>query len=298
LHRVLSSDGFWRERYERRWGDTSRLPPPAPPPGGWKKEYRWRHGRKRRCDQHLQYGEFTMWRPLEVSDAGVYALDLEAEGDLLATGSADASVALWSLCSRTRVASLASAHHGAVRAVRLLSSSRGVGGVDGSKGGSGAGVDLRLVSGGSDAAVRVWQLEPGGGPRELSLLAGHEEQVNCLEVALPGGGIPEALVCSGGLDAQILLWDLRAPARPVQRLLSEAALLCLHLPQRGELPLLASGNTAGCVEIWDPRAPTRPLGAARLHRSWVRAAAAAAAAVAFATAETAWPGHVIWAIGS
>jgi WD40 repeat protein len=69
-----------------------------------------------------------------------------------------------------------------------------------------------LITGGTDAAVRVWTVllvsGVGVGPKTRSLklmgvLAGHSSSIVCLDVCVSNG-----LLVSGGKDARVMVWDL------------------------------------------------------------------------------------------
>lgn len=58
----------------------------------------------------------------------------------------------------------------------------------------------RLISGGYDATIKLWQMQTG---RTLATLRGHEGWVNCLELLEVG-----RFAASGGSEGVIKLWDL------------------------------------------------------------------------------------------
>ena len=62
-----------------------------------------------------------------------------------------------------------------------------------------------LVTGGSDKAVRLWDLETG---KEIHAWTGHESAVRSVAASRDG-----ALVASGSSDTTILVWDVKAARR-------------------------------------------------------------------------------------
>merc|ERR1719487_6488 len=113
----------------------------------------------------------------------------------------------------------------------------------------------RLLSGGYDATVKIWQMSTG---KQLATLRGHEGWVNCLELLEVG-----RFAVSGGSDGQIRLWDLEphgcihtaGPPHGSERY----AVQCLALKQQEALLSGHSGlrhllqwdlNTGQCVDAF------------------------------------------------
>jgi WD40 repeat protein len=112
----------------------------------------------------------------------VHTVAFSADGSLLASGSSDTTVCLWSVAERRMIRTL----NGHAHWVRGLVFSP-----DGS----------RLISGSADRSLRIWDVAEG---RTLEILRGHEHTVRAVAID-PDGSI----LASGGLDDTIRLWDLR-----------------------------------------------------------------------------------------
>jgi WD40 repeat protein len=165
--------------------------------------------------------------------------------------------------------------------------------------------DEKVVSGGDDARLLVWDLtDPGASPIELGR---HDEAVRVV------AGLAGERVVSGGADGRILLWDLTDPgASPIElgrhdgtvhavaglageRVVSGGAdgrVLLWDLTNPGASPIelgrhdatvravavlpdgrIVTGGSDQEVLVWDPAAPgTRPIELGR-HDSIVRAVA-------------------------
>jgi WD40 repeat protein len=134
-------------------------------------------------------------------------------------------------------------HGGRVRAVGVLSRSR-------------------VVSGGDDGKVRVWDLEGGASPIEL---VGHRGIVRALAV-LPGGR-----VVSGGDDRRILVWDPDADGAHAIELGHHG----LQVRAVAAMPdgRVVTGGDDWRVLLWDPRRVGVPPIGLNGHRGMIRALA-------------------------
>ena len=105
----------------------------------------------------------------------------------------------------------------------------------------------RVVSGGADGAVRLWDPSlPGDPGRELGR---HKGPV--WAVAVTG----EGLVVSGGDDGAVRLWDPSLPGDPGRELGREALVWAVAVTGEG---LVVSGGDDGAVRLWDPSLPGDP----------------------------------------
>jgi WD40 repeat protein/transcriptional regulator with XRE-family HTH domain len=112
--------------------------------------------------------------------SAVWGMALDAEGQVLATGSEDGTVRLWEVPSGRALGTL-QGHTSGVYSVALAATGQ------------------LLASGSADGTVRLWDLPSG---RALATLQGHTGVVR--GVALSAGG---HLIASGGFDETVRLWE-------------------------------------------------------------------------------------------
>ncbi|XP_057971293.1 protein JINGUBANG [Malania oleifera] len=136
----------------------------------------------------------SLMATLEEHKSTVNALALNWDGSLLFSGSCDQSIFVWE---------------------REEDSDKHMVLVDELLGHTGAvlcliNVGCLLISGSSDRTVRVWQQGVAGGFGCLAVLEGHERPVKSLvAVSREMPGAVAVLVCSGSLDGEIRVWELR-----------------------------------------------------------------------------------------
>ena len=108
---------------------------------------------------------------------------------------------------------------------------------------------IRLVSGGDDEIVRIW--DPASG-RQLKTLEGHAGEVYDLHEFTADGG--RVLLASAGTDAMVRIWDPATGQQ--QRMLGghvgTVTAVCSFTAEGGGRDLLASAGTDAMVRIWDP----------------------------------------------
>jgi len=219
----------------------------------------------------------------------IRCLAISASGKILASGSADHTVRLWSL-SDARPLKTLEAHAGWVNCLaispngRLLASAGRDSKICLWRLPSGRAVkklkghtqtifclamhpDGRLlVSGSADRTVRLWSLPEG---QELDTLGGHDGSVSCLAMSPDG-----QLLASGSADGTVRLWSL--PAGRLLRTLDGHrgdeldGVLCLAISPDGGL--LASGGVDNTVRLWQ-LPDGRQLKAMKGHRDHVYALA-------------------------
>ena len=103
--------------------------------------------------------------------------------------------------------------------------------------------DDRLIAGGSDGQILVWDRDRGDPPRSLT---GHEDYVYSVAFSHKGD-----LIASGAEDRQVRLWDVQ----PGQMLWSEQAHeeAVYSVAFSPDDSLLASGSYDRTVRLWDVR---------------------------------------------
>lgn len=99
--------------------------------------------------------------------------------------------------------------------------------------------DNKLVTGGRDETVKIWDLEVG---KCVNTLNGHTDNVWYLQ-------FDDAKIISGSADKTISFWDFRT-GKPYNTLVGhERGLSCLHF----EGDLLMSGSADKTIKLWDLR---------------------------------------------
>jgi WD40 repeat protein len=187
------------------------------------------------------------------ADVASGRLDLSADGRrVLTAGDGEAGVRVWDVASGTVVARI---RVDAARAVlspnggRVVVAPRGTGGGleiwDVETEAKLASVDAglrptsfgfgrdgrRLVIGGADGSVRVFETQTGG---EIARLGGHQSRVIAAIVSPDG-----SRVLSSAYDSRLVLWTLR-PERDSRRVAVSRAAVTAMLPLRGGSSLLAA----------------------------------------------------------
>lgn len=222
----------------QRWADLWRLAQEAPPFWSAAILRRWQGGKTvlpeadrkgfqelarfaRAWKKHDFAGILYHKARLEGHLHEIRCLTMTHQGDLLASGSADYAVHLWSLPDGKIVKKLF-AHRDWINALAVTPD------------------DRLLISAGRDKRIGLWRLPEG---KRWKMMRGHNKTVHCLAVS-PSGD----LLASGSLDKTIRLWDL-ATGRWSRTLSGhEASVSCIAIRPQGDL--LASGASDSTVRLW------------------------------------------------
>ncbi len=148
----------------------------------------------------------------------IHTLALLPNG-LLASGSSDKTIRLWSTLSGAELACF-SGHQNAVTALAFLS-------------------DNRLASGSDDQSLRLWDLGTGA---MLACFTGHEEGIGALVV------LPDGRLASGSGDNTVRLWDPDKGTEVALLTGHEGSVDALVVLPNGDL---ASGSRDNTIRIWD-----------------------------------------------
>ncbi len=173
--------------------------------------------------------------------AAVRCLDVSPDGLLLATGSDDGLVKLWSAANGGLLATL-TGHDDSVRAVVFSP--------DGTW----------LASAGKDLIVRVWDV---AARKERFALEGHDDYVTTLDFSPDGRAL-----ASSGFDGTIVVWD-PATGRPLTKWdAHDEAVWSIAYSPDGKL--LASGGEGEAIKLWKPRSdrPAEYAGSIKDETVW------------------------------
>lgn len=241
---ALMSDEDWRSALsvleaKGRWEELWRLAQEAPPRWSAQILPRLRKARWRPQEEDVAgFDELVKlarsWKQADYTDLichrttltghqhEVRCLAIAPSGHILASGSADNTVRLWSLPEGEPLKTLAR-HTGWINCLAIPAPHGRV-----------------LASAGRDGRICLWSL-PGG--KALARLRGHTQPIYCLAFT-PGGGI----LASGSSDATIRLWSV-VQKRLLETLEGhEGGVACLAVSPDGAY--LASGSADSTVRLW------------------------------------------------
>ncbi len=168
------------------------------------------------------YAFFRYLRTLRNHSGSVYSIAFSPGGQILASGSADATIKLWDLRTCQEIRTL-TGHTDAVISVAISS--------DGQV----------LASGSADATIKLWNLDTY---QEIHTLSGHSRSVLSVVIS-PNGQI----LASGSADRTIKLWDITS-GQEIRTLISHSfSILSLAISPDGKI--LASGSADRTIKLWD-----------------------------------------------
>jgi WD40 repeat protein len=158
---------------------------------------------------------------LEGHEHEVRCLAISPSGKILASGSADHTVRLWSLAG-PRVSKVLEGHAGWVNCLAINLSGN------------------LLASAGRDSRIGLWRLPSG---RALKKLKGHTQTIYCLAISPDG-----RLLASGSSDRTVRLWALPAGQELNTLEGHDGGVSCLAVSPDGQI--LVSGSADGTVRLW------------------------------------------------
>jgi WD40 repeat protein len=184
----------------------------------------------RACDPDgLQIGNLIhRQQTLARHTAPVNSLAISPDGQLLASGSDDYTVQLWTLPSGSPLKSL-TGHMSEVLSLAISPDGR------------------LLVSGSDDGAIRLWRLPDG---KFLSVLYKHTDPINHLAISpMPFcGQAGQWLLASGSGDGVVRLWQL--PEGRLLKSLNGHKDVVIKLAVSPDGRLLASGSRDNIIRLW------------------------------------------------
>jgi WD40 repeat protein len=161
------------------------------------------------------------WATLEGHQHEIRCMAISPSGKILASGSADHTVRLWSL-PHARLLSVLEGHAGWVNCLAINPSG------------------TLLASAGRDSRICLWRLPIG---RAVKKLKGHTQTIFCLAISPDG-----RLLASGSSDRTVRLWDLPTGQERNTLERHDGGISCLDISPDGQM--LASGSADGTVRLW------------------------------------------------
>jgi WD40 repeat protein len=238
------TDGEWRAalsvlRDNERWDEIWKLAQEAPPRRGVSfmrqlDKAGWQPPPEERADfqqlaalaPHWNDDDFQAFMQCRATLRGhraeIHCMAFSPNGKLLATGSGDKTVHLWSVPDG-KALEVFKGHRGQVTCLAFHPHGR------------------LVISGGKDGAAWIWPLSQGVAAKKLD---GHTQRVTCLAVT-PNGEI----LATGSADSSIQLWSL--PSGQSLRLLPghDAAVVAMAITPDGSL--LASAGGDSTARLWN-----------------------------------------------
>jgi WD40 repeat protein len=168
------------------------------------------------------YAFFRYLRTLRNHYGSAYSITFSPDGQILASGTADATIKLWDLRTCQEIRTL-TGHTDAVISVAISSEGK------------------VLASGSADATIKLWNLDTS---QEIYTLSGHSSSV--LSVAISSNG---KILASGSADRTIKLWNV-ITGQQIRTLTSHgSSVLSLAISPDGKI--LASGSADRTIKLWD-----------------------------------------------
>ncbi|MFB7676580.1 AAA family ATPase [Kitasatospora purpeofusca] len=129
----------------------------------------------------------------------------------------------------------------------------------------------RLVTGGNDGTVRIWN--PATGAQEGEPLTGHDGGVNAVAVFTAPDGTPRLATGGGDFDGTVRIWNPATHAHEGEPLTSHDGVLAVAVFTAPDgTPRLATVGYDGTVRIWNPATHAQEGGPLTGH-GWVLAVA-------------------------
>eukprot|EP00929_Paragymnodinium_shiwhaense_P108755 TRINITY_DN75093_c0_g1_i1.p1 TRINITY_DN75093_c0_g1~~TRINITY_DN75093_c0_g1_i1.p1 ORF type:complete len:334 (+),score=56.06 TRINITY_DN75093_c0_g1_i1:46-1047(+) len=194
----------------------------------------------------------------------VRALAAGGPSELVAAGSADETVRLWSVSTRQCASSIEVKGGGTIHSllfhtnelyagcwngrIKVLDCERGI--VSAELAGCVGGVyalvmaEGLMYSGSMDGVIRTWDPRKQGCVSELR---GHTNSVLSL-IQAPASGNGGSAICSGGAEGSIKLWDCRSPRQCLGDLVGHASSVFCLARVGG---VLCSGSHDKTIRLWD-----------------------------------------------
>lgn len=152
----------------------------------------------------------------------IYSLSFRADGQILASGSADQTIKLWDVSKRQELKTLRG-HQSIIESVIFTPDQQ------------------FLISGSWDYTIRIWDVNTG---EELKQLKEHSGWINCLAIS-PNSQI----LVSGSADKTIKIWHL--PEGIIKHTIKLGANQIKSIAFSPFGKLFATGNKEGLIQLWD-----------------------------------------------
>eukprot|EP01137_Pigoraptor_chileana_P011609 Opistho-2@62737 len=182
----------------------------------WMAHFRTKHTHEATVSRAWRQGRYSV-RTLLGHTGGVMCVGYDAKTDLIASGSCDGTLRLWS--AQTGVCKqVLNGHKGGIMCLWLE--------------------DHTIVTGSEDKTLKIWTV---GQDEAVATLTGHSRKINCVRMT------KKTQIVSGSNDTSIRIWDMTRHEQESKLAGHLEPVTCIHISGR----VMISGAEDAVVKVWD-----------------------------------------------